>query len=252
MTKVCVPVRRDGCKLKKAKTDPEIIRRVILGELNRIFRDRYGPEFPDDDAGRDDIELLCKLHALHPTHGREKMKNAIEVWAPWMKKDEAELIMSDCLVIDSRRIRPWPNELRDKIGLSTIDYERLKAWHVPPIDKTLEELAEYRKAKRSTRAESTRRKAGAKPRSIYLSNSQSRLKPWESQGISRATWYRRRETSPSPVLASQLSSDSQKDSHSPKSKPRPCETSPCLAEKVLEDSHLSHGVNETRTERKRA
>jgi hypothetical protein len=38
-----------------------------------------------------------------------------------------------------------------------------------------------------------RRAAGALPRAIWLAaNPISRLKPWEAQGISRATWYRRR------------------------------------------------------------
>jgi hypothetical protein len=35
------------------------------------------------------------------------------------------------------------------------------------------------------------------PRDEYLANSLSRSKPWESEGISRATWYRRNKISAS-------------------------------------------------------
>ena len=40
-----------------------------------------------------------------------------------------------------------------------------------------------------------RRAAGIVNRSEYESNAISKQKPWEAEGISRATWYRRRETS---------------------------------------------------------
>lgn len=51
-------------------------------------------------------------------------------------------------------------------------------------------LARERHADRDT---VRRRAAGAIEREIYESNSLSQLKPWEKEGISRRTWYRRRE-----------------------------------------------------------
>jgi hypothetical protein len=44
--------------------------------------------------------------------------------------------------------------------------------------------------------EERRRSAGMVIRKDYETNSISRLKPWEAHGVSRATWYRLRETSP--------------------------------------------------------
>jgi hypothetical protein len=44
--------------------------------------------------------------------------------------------------------------------------------------------------------ERRRRALGMIPRQDYEANSVGRLKPWEAEGISRATWYRLRETSP--------------------------------------------------------
>lgn len=44
--------------------------------------------------------------------------------------------------------------------------------------------------------EQRRRSLGAVPRQDYETGSFSRLKPWEAEGISRRTWYRRHGTSP--------------------------------------------------------
>jgi hypothetical protein len=44
-----------------------------------------------------------------------------------------------------------------------------------------------------------REKKGKLTRSNYLANSLTRVKPWEVEGISRATWYRRK-TEPKPSL----------------------------------------------------
>lgn len=42
------------------------------------------------------------------------------------------------------------------------------------------------------RSPRTVRRYVAQPRADYEANSAERLKPWESQGISRRTWYRRK------------------------------------------------------------
>ncbi|WP_159718581.1 hypothetical protein [Geminicoccus flavidas] len=46
----------------------------------------------------------------------------------------------------------------------------------------------------------TRRAHGAVPRAEYEAQALNRIKPWEAEGISRATWYRRRETGPSRCM----------------------------------------------------
>jgi hypothetical protein len=63
----------------------EIFRRLVLGELKRIFRGRYGVTLPDDDAGRDDLELLL-LHVA-----ADKRQHAIEIWAPWISDADATI-----------------------------------------------------------------------------------------------------------------------------------------------------------------
>jgi hypothetical protein len=220
---------------------------VILGELNRVLRDRHGPEFPNSESGRRDLDVLLRYHALHPTHGREKVRHTIETRASWMKEDDVEMTVSDLTVLDPRYLRLKPDELRDRILLTSADRERLKAWHIPPYDKTEKELARYRKATKNAKRRLRRQ---AMPRADYEANSISRSKLWESEGVSRATWYRRRETSMALVLSS-LGSKAPLNGrvHTPISKSQPCETGLVLVNKLLEEPHLSQGVNETQTER---
>ena len=66
----------------------ETMRRLRLGDVQKVLRWRYGPELPDDDAGRDDLHELFLPGSLGQGDWR-KMKNAIEIWAPWMDAGEA-------------------------------------------------------------------------------------------------------------------------------------------------------------------
>ncbi len=60
---------------------------------------------------------------------------------------------------------------------------------------TDKEIAEFRRAKDRDRQRRKRRKAGVKPRKVYLAGALSQSKPWEAEGISRRTWERRRAKS---------------------------------------------------------
>jgi hypothetical protein len=184
------------------RVDKEILRRVILGELNRVFRDRWGPEFPQgDDWALENLETLLRYHALHPTHGREHVKHCIETRAPWLTQEQSELYISDAS-LDARYLWLGADELRERVWLRNTDRERLKAWHIPPCDLSQAQVVRQRKNKKRTRDRLRRAKAGARSRSIYLRDSLSASKPWELEGISRRTWYRRRRgTSPRQLLS---------------------------------------------------
>ena len=76
--------------------------------------------------------------------------------------------------------------------LSNADRERLKLWPIKPYDMTDAELEAQRKTKINERRRA-KRQAGKHDQASSLNT----LKPWQSGGISRATWYRRNsETSP--------------------------------------------------------
>jgi len=213
-------------KPKPKKSNPEILRRVILGELRRVFRGRYGPVLPDDNAGREDIELLLYPLSLHPTHPIEQMKHAIETIAPWMPPAEAKPLIDSLMDLPIWYRKLSPREMGYKIRLTNAEREKYKAWHILPVDMTDEELAKHKRAKERARGERRRRKAGAKPQA----GSKSKLQPWIQNGVSRANYFRNqrrlRETDSSEVLASngvtlRLSDSHPLESLTPTPKPKP-------------------------------
>lgn len=52
------------------------MRRLRLGDVQKVLQHRYGHTLPDDDAGREDLRELLLPISLGPEAGR-KMENAI-------------------------------------------------------------------------------------------------------------------------------------------------------------------------------
>jgi hypothetical protein len=177
----------------------EMIRRLRLGNLRKLFRDRYGPILPDDDAGREDLYELLLPISVGP-HAEIKMPYAIEVWSPWMLQEEASQL------IDQINLTPiWgrlPNAavLGARLRLTNGERERLKLWTIAPHNFSPHELLQQRRAKDRERKRRLRQLRGCKSRAQYEANSTNRTMPWLALGIGRRTWYRRRGTSPSAVI----------------------------------------------------
>jgi hypothetical protein len=165
----------------------EMIRRLRLSNLRKLFRNRYGPTLPDDDAGREDLHELLLPISLGP-HADIKMSNAIEVWAPWMHEHEASQIIEQINRTPPRQRKPTARQLGKRLQLTNVERERLKLWTIAPHDMSPQQLLEQRKAKAKARMLKLRQLRGSKPQAA----SNQRKKPWKIEGISRRTWYRRR------------------------------------------------------------
>jgi hypothetical protein len=99
---------------------------------------------------------------------------------------------------DTIRAEPWSwNAARigDDVELTFEEKIRLGIRNIECFDKPKHEVAAfYGEQKRRRDAQRMRRqraKAGAVSRAEYLAACLSRTKPWEAEGISRRTWYRR-------------------------------------------------------------
>jgi hypothetical protein len=93
------------------------------------------------------------------------------------------------------------------LGLEYADRQRLAICTIGAVDMTKAkrtiERKERKREKDRIRKAIRRRNRNALSRSEWLSsNYLSRTRPWEQEGISRRTWYRRRDTSQSPPLRS--------------------------------------------------
>jgi hypothetical protein len=159
-----------------------------MRDLAKLYRSRYGISLPDDDAGRDDLKIALN-HLACLAHPRGHIANWIEIWAPWLTAAEQRDIVPLILANPQRwkadalawRLR-LTKEQRTMLGITTIG----------AIDENKAARTKRRRAADRQRKENGRRSKGIKPRKVYEGQSISKAKPWLTEGISRASWYRRR------------------------------------------------------------
>jgi hypothetical protein len=89
------------------------------------------------------------------------MRHCIETTAPWLPKEEAEILIYDYSTTDRRYIWPSQAELREEVWISDADRTRLGVRQIPPWDMTKEQLEQRKKDKKRIRKMKARRKAGA-------------------------------------------------------------------------------------------
>ena len=169
----------------------DTLRRCRLGELRRLFRDRYGgPVLPDDDAGREDLRELLLLASMAFNPDRN-MRNVLSQAAPWMEEAETEQLLDDINQTQLYLRKPSARVLGDRLRLTSEERHRLAIRTIKPFDMTDAELEQARKAKDAERKWRKRRAAKKKPRDAWLANCKSRTKPW-GHPSKRRTWYRKR------------------------------------------------------------
>ena len=182
---------------RRSKPDPErLILNLRLKDLNRLIAHRHGGDaanytLPDDDAAREYLYILISHYANVDPNAPRRI---IKLRAPWMSVDEAERVI-DMAFSYQRRWRS--STLGRELNYSEAEWHALRLRTVGPTGMTPEER---RRISDTARKERARRRKGAKTRAHYEGASLSRQKPWEKEGISRASWYRRnRETSCSAI-----------------------------------------------------
>lgn len=159
-----------------------------VSELSRLFTARYGELLPDDDAGRDDAQIMA--HHLAACHGdpRPRVMGFIELRCPWMPVAEAKALLVETI----SKPRRWrADKLAWRMRLTHTDRARLKITTIGSIDKPKSQRWQERQERTRKAKEGRRRAQGARPREIYEAASINRAQPWKAIGISRRTWYRR-------------------------------------------------------------
>jgi hypothetical protein len=179
-------------KAKQAQRPRVSISSLRINELNRLFTARYGHTLPDDDAGRDDILVMAHHLARCPGEVGRRIRNWIELHAPWMASDMAAQIIR---LVTSNPIKWRADTLAQRVRLTEAERRQLGIRTIGSIDMTREERKKARRLRQRQRDLARRRAQGARPRAEYEANSISRSKPWMAHGISRRTWYRRFGTS---------------------------------------------------------
>ena len=182
MSEIAV-LRGNGKRLSR----DEIIRRLRVGDLNKLYAHRYGgcrPNvFPDDDSGIEDLKVLAHHYASNPI----ALPRIIKLRAPWA---DAEKILEEV----SSNPRRWRAETLGKLlNLSGKEWRQLGFRTITPVDMSGTERAYFNRVRANGRRNIKRRMKGVKTRAEYLeANNLTRDQPWIAEGISKATWYRRR------------------------------------------------------------
>lgn len=170
----------------------EMFRRFRLANLRALFRYRWGSKFPEDDAGRIDLEeLLLPLSlGLDPCR---RMGFQIDEWAPWMLADERESMIEKIMSLPLRARMVTNRALGERQQVTNDVRELLGLWTIWPCDMTKGQLAEQRKAKARERAKRRRAARGGQSREQYLAALAGKEKPWVGLGMRKATFYRWRK-----------------------------------------------------------
>jgi hypothetical protein len=123
----------------------EMIRRLRLGELRRLFRDRCrGPILTDDDAGRDYLRELLLPVSIGP-HEAIRRPGAIKLWSP-TDRMRREIELSAPWTMWQRK--PKARTLGERLNVLYGERERLRLRTIAPCDVSDDALELLRKRKR--------------------------------------------------------------------------------------------------------
>ena len=161
---------------------------IRCAELSRLFGDRYGAVLPDDDSGCDDVRIMAHHLALMSGNQFERIASWIASSAPWMTPETAQVLIEKAI---AKPLRWRADKLGARLNLTAADRARLGIKTIGACDMTKTEREAARKARKRQAKREQRRKQGSKPRAQYLAESAEHTKPWEAEGCSRRTWYRR-------------------------------------------------------------
>jgi len=160
-------------------------------DLLKLMRARHGHTLPNDATGRANAEIIAHHLAALPGDQQRRISNWLELWAPWMPIAQARALTTEATTKPKR----WrADALAWRLHIIEIDRATLGITTIGATDCSKLERKARRKQRNRLRMQEKRRNAGIKPRAQYLADVKARAKPWEAAGISRATWYRHRET----------------------------------------------------------
>jgi hypothetical protein len=192
--------REIAWRYRRREKQPFSMPALRCAELARLFCARYGPQLPDDDAGRADARLMAHHLAKMSGDPQRRVVDWLDVHAPWLISSERSKLLAE---INTKPRRWRAEKLAQLLNLTEVDRQRLKITTIGSIDVTRAERTKRRKQAKREFIAAARRANGAVPRAEYEAQSLARTKPWrrsacpERHGIASASQHR--ETGPYPA-----------------------------------------------------
>jgi hypothetical protein len=177
--------RKNG-ELNKKPDRTRLITLIRLRELERIFQSRYGRFLPDDDSGRDDLNLV----AHHISHlAGDVVAHVLgwaKAWAPWLPEDDARSLAAR---VAADPVKYTADILAWRLRLTAGERTALRITTIGAFDKSKAERAEERRlknneAKRLKRAEASTGKPRGRPRKTGTKNAGTAVRAFAVPAIS--------------------------------------------------------------------
>lgn len=168
---------------------PSLLALLRLSGLERLWTVRYGGVLPNDDAGADDLWIAAQLIRQRRGDIVAKVVAWARVWAPWCSAEEAAALAAHVV---KRPYNFTADVLAEKIGLTYAERQALGIKTIGSTDVGPAERERLRRQRSRANEKKKRRDKGVMSREVYEQSSNESVRPWEDEGISRATWYRRR------------------------------------------------------------
>lgn len=167
-------------------------------EIERLIRHRHAGGACDTADG--DTWLEAAAPDLIQAQGQDAALKWARKWTPVLT---IEAVLS---TLDLAGARPplKAGPLGQLLRLTSAERSTLGLKSIRAFDRTKRQMTEERKMKDRQYQRAKRQQAGAIPRERSL----SATKPWEAEGISRATWYRRRAANVRDTMSEESSSAS--------------------------------------------
>lgn len=178
---------------KPGRFVPKGIRIVMQqrADLERLISARYDGKLPNDDAGKDDLWIVAQLTRRLGGDISKNLVAWVGRWAPWCSEAWArELAAKACDQPEPYRFTA--DVLAERQGLTYAERQALGITAIGAIDVDREERERLRRQRSRANEKQKRRENGVISRAVFEEGSANSTRPWENEGISRATWYRRR------------------------------------------------------------
>ncbi|MFD2183329.1 hypothetical protein [Rhodoplanes azumiensis] len=146
-------VRQPSKRRRFSSNETTGVSALRVPEIERVFRHRYVAVLPDDDAGRDDLDVLL-VHVLRFSNGHQVAPSFVRRWAPWASAEEAATLVEKAAGTDSIGTA---DEVAERLGLTYEERQKLGITTIGAIDCGPAERARRRKERHAARQRARRR-----------------------------------------------------------------------------------------------
>lgn len=174
-----------------------------IREIEKLVKVRHGYGVPETDDADIYIEAVAYAYQAEMwaggTDASKRLLAWCSVWAPWATTHAKGIINPILSKLNGRRQGLDQHRMGNMLRLTWAERQSLGLRTIAACDVEPDE--QKRRAKdikcKNDRARKAamRREQGAKKRDEWLASCKSQIRPWEAEGISRRTWYRRRAKS---------------------------------------------------------